>query len=43
MTVATTRRGFLKIAALATAALGVGADAQVVPFKATKTTWELGR
>jgi formate dehydrogenase major subunit len=42
MTVATTRRGFLKIAALATAALGVGVDAQAVPFKATKTTWELG-
>jgi len=42
MTVATTRRGFFKIAALATAALGVGVDAQAVPFKATKTTWELG-
>ena len=38
---AVTRRGFIKIAALATAALGIGAEAQV-PFKATKTTWELG-
>lgn len=38
---AVTRRGFLKLAALATSALSIGAEAQV-PFKATKATWEIG-
>ncbi|MCY0890520.1 MAG: formate dehydrogenase subunit alpha [Pyrobaculum arsenaticum] len=41
MTVSVGRRGFLKIAGLASLALGIGAEAQV-PFKSGKAVWELG-
>ena len=41
MTVTLGRRGFLKIAGLASLALGIGTEAQV-PFKTGKAVWELG-